>query len=160
MKLSSLYTAVPDYLEYAQVAAANSTQSISANTWTTLELNTEVADDGGHGALATNAVTLQPGTYYFEGEVPIGGASNAITGVVLGLFAGTTAISRSSFCPASGNFVATGQVKGQFTVATATAYTLKVLSSVAQTVRNQTGATAYSAAEEASFAVLRIWKLK
>jgi hypothetical protein len=57
------------YLEYGWVCAPNAAgQSITANTITTLTLDTEVQDLGGHGSIAGNQVTLAAGTYYFEAK--------------------------------------------------------------------------------------------
>jgi hypothetical protein len=68
MKLSTLYTAVPEYIEFGWVTAPNAAvQSIPANTITTLTLNTEVADSGNLVSTPTNnQFTLPSGTYYFE----------------------------------------------------------------------------------------------
>jgi hypothetical protein len=55
MKLSTLYTSVPEYIEFGWVTAPNAAgQSISANTITTLTLDTEVQDTGG--------IVVAPGT--------------------------------------------------------------------------------------------------
>ena len=55
------------YLEYAWVTAPNAAgQSISANTITTLTLNTEVADLGNFGSVSGNQITLAAGTYRYS----------------------------------------------------------------------------------------------
>jgi len=54
------------YLEYAWVTAPNAAgQTISSGIWNTLNLNTEVADTGNFGTLASNQITLAAGTYRF-----------------------------------------------------------------------------------------------
>ena len=54
------------YLEYAWVTAPNAGgQTISSGIWNTLNLNTEVADTGNFGSLASNQITLSAGTYRF-----------------------------------------------------------------------------------------------
>jgi hypothetical protein len=55
------------YLEYGWVCAPNAAgQSITANTITTLTLDTEIVDTGDNGSIASNQVTLASGTYYFK----------------------------------------------------------------------------------------------
>ena len=64
----SLYTGgVKPYLEYGWVCAPNTAgQSITANTITTLTIDTEVADTGNFGSIASNQITLAAGTYYVK----------------------------------------------------------------------------------------------
>ena len=62
------------YLEYAWVGAPNAApQSIPQDVETVVDLNTEIADLGGHGVLndSFNQITLQPGTYLFTIYCPI-----------------------------------------------------------------------------------------
>lgn len=72
MNLSSIITGVPEYLEYAWLVAPNAAgQSVAVDgTQTTLTLNTEVADFGANGSLASNQITLAKGTYEFEARAP------------------------------------------------------------------------------------------
>jgi hypothetical protein len=58
--------------EYAWVCAPNATsQTLSANTLTTLTLTHEVRDDDGIGSLSDNQITLAAGRYVFDLYVPI-----------------------------------------------------------------------------------------
>jgi hypothetical protein len=55
------------YLEYAWVTTLGNTgQLFSADTETPCNLNTEIADTGNNGLLASNQITLKAGTYLIE----------------------------------------------------------------------------------------------
>ena len=58
--------------EYTWRTAPNAAvQTISANTFTTLTLDTEVLDTGSKGSISANEVTLEAGTYEYDIEVPM-----------------------------------------------------------------------------------------
>lgn len=65
---------VDEYLEFSWRTAANaaSQTSPSANTVTTLTLDTEVLDTGNYGSISGNEITLAAGTYTYSASVPIG----------------------------------------------------------------------------------------
>lgn len=55
------------YLEYRdEKAAGTEGGTFTSGAWQTRTINTEVADTGGHGALASNEITLDAGTYECE----------------------------------------------------------------------------------------------
>lgn len=60
-----------DYLCYQDQKAANTAGGgFTSGAWRTRDLNTEVADSGGHGSVASNQITLAAGTYRVRGSAP------------------------------------------------------------------------------------------
>jgi hypothetical protein len=93
MKLSTLYTAVPDYIEFAWLTTpAAAAQSVSSNSIVTLTLNTEVQDTAGIVAApgtapaSANQFILPAGTYYFEATCPLAISGGERHTAVLGLY--------------------------------------------------------------------------
>lgn len=93
MKLSTLYTSVPEYIEFAWVTTpAASGQTVANNSIVTLNLNTEVQDTGdivaapGTAPASTNQFILPAGTYYFEASCPLTRQANERHTAVLGLY--------------------------------------------------------------------------
>jgi hypothetical protein len=118
------------YLEYAYKLAPNSFgQTIGENTLVTLTLNSEIHDTHNNGTLASNIITLQPGTYQYKIFVPItcwmggvpgqGGKSilylkNNSTGNIISSKIGSDG-------PLSEYFTITyNELEGQFTIVSAT----------------------------------------
>lgn len=93
MKLSTLYTSVPEYIEFAWVTTpAASGQTVANNSIVTLNLNTEVQDTGdlvsppGTAPAAANQFILPAGTYYFEALCPLTRQGGERHTAVLGLY--------------------------------------------------------------------------
>lgn len=60
-----------DYLHYQdQQTSGTYGGTFTSGAWRTRVLNTELADTGGHGSLASNAVTLAAGTYWLRASAP------------------------------------------------------------------------------------------
>lgn len=119
---------LPDYLEYGWVCAANTAgQSISANTVTTLTIDTEISDSGGHGSVSANQVTLAAGTYYFEANVPIYQVSGYDT--VLSLYNVTDAsyVTRRKIAYSFNGDISSVTLIGQFTIASSKTFAVQAL---------------------------------
>lgn len=176
MKLSTLYTRVPEYIEFAWVTSPNATgQSIASNTITTLTLNTKVADTGGLvSAPTSNRFTLPAGTYYFEAHTRY--ISTSVTpGSIFSLFN----VTDSSYIGRSGNvsgpgfgvlFTSTSAVDfrnadcvstlgGQFTLSGTKDLSLNLLCVNNSTVTNG-GAFTNSTANADQRTTIKLWKLK
>jgi hypothetical protein len=102
MNLSTIITGVPEYIEFAQVCAPNAAaQSITANTITTLILDTEVSDSSGIvSAPSSNRFTLPAGTYYYEASSQLGvSRTDTNIGALFSLYnySDTSYVSRSGF---------------------------------------------------------------
>lgn len=167
MKLSAILGQVPDYLEYAWVVAPNAAaQSITANTVTTLTIDTEVADYGNHGSIAGNQITLAPGTYYFEAYTNAAPASNVSVTSCLSLYNVTAAsyISRSatqSVSVASGTFIERIYVNGQFVINATSAFDLRLIANGATTIKESPQGVSFtlSTAGTSQRTTLKLWKL-
>jgi hypothetical protein len=127
----SLYTGgVKPYLEYGWVCAPNAAgQSIAANTITTLTIDTEVADTGNFGSVASNQITLAAGTYYYEASVGFNTVDGMLVGGVLGLFnvtAGTYVSRAPSLHNANNGY---SNLKGQFSLVSSAVFELRAVPS-------------------------------
>lgn len=173
MNLSKLYLNVPDYLEYAWLAAPNTTnQSLAYDgTQTTLTLTSEISDEGGHGSIASNQITLAEGTYYFEAGAPCSTA-NAAT-LVLMLVDVTTGASvlrsRVNFLNGGGSLAHTdASLSGEFTCAANTKLELRTIVAAVDAVSTGTitnrvyyGAVNFSVSSpNIQRATIKLWKLK
>jgi hypothetical protein len=164
MKLSTLYTAVPEYIEFAWLTAPNAAaQAISANTITTLTLDTEVADTGGLvSAPSSNQFTLPAGTYYFEANTTCTSLSAYVTSI-LGLYN----VSASSYVTRSNksteNFLYSQMIEmnGQFVIAESQVFDLRVATNVAANIQSG-GHVAFtlSTAGTDQRTTIKLWKLK
>jgi hypothetical protein len=170
MKLSTLYTQVPDYLEYAWVCAPNAAgQSVSANTITTLTLDTEVVDAGGHGSIGSKQVTLAAGTYAFEASTfarPSGGFSSFAALLSLYNVSDSAYVTRGGLKLISAynaNPVGLGgTINGQLTISASKSFDLRLLSGAAVTVDNGYHTSALSTLSTAGAdqrTTLKLWKL-
>jgi hypothetical protein len=164
MKLSTLYTAVPEYIEFAWLTAPNAAaQAISANTITTLTLDTEVADTGGLvSAPSSNQFTLPAGTYYFEAQTNYNNNLGNYNSGILALYNVTdsTYVSRSN--KFDGTKYSTGiKNNGQFVIAAAKTLELRLATANASNI-SSTGFTAFtlSTAGTDQRTTIKLWKLK
>ena len=63
---SAGFSVAPEYLLYQhQETTSTLGTTYAKNAWRTILLDVEVFDDGGHGSLASNQITLAAGTYEF-----------------------------------------------------------------------------------------------
>lgn len=124
---------VKPYLEYAWVTAPNTAgQSITANTITTLTIDTEVADTGNNGSISGNQITLAAGTYYFKANSPFGlAASTNGTITVLGLYNVSSSGWVTKKQNTNSNYAIPIQTDfdGQFTIASPSIFEIRGISS-------------------------------
>jgi hypothetical protein len=169
MKLSTLYTAVPSYVEVADVPAnpSSTAQIVSANTITTLTLNTEVQDTDGIASLASNRVTIPAGTYYYEAIAQCGRTGSAThPTTIFGLWNHTASswISRSevSSHEAAPHETNTSILTGQFAISVQSSLELRVLVRTEVHMR-YSGSNGYhtdTTAGATQRQTLKLWKLK
>jgi hypothetical protein len=167
MNLSKYIGTIPDYLEYAWVCAPNATaQALTANTLTTLTINSEVADYGGHGSIGSNQVTLAAGTYAFQVLVPHTLWNDSL---VAGLY-NITESKWVSRCSARGGvandagYRQTHQmivVEGQFTIAASSVFEIQAFTNSLHTsIGNATSAFTLATAGLDQRTTLQLWKLQ
>jgi hypothetical protein len=119
------------YLEYAWVTAPNAAgQTITANTSAVLTLNTEVADSGNFGSLASSQITLSAGTYQYDIDTNIVAVLNSINpGVIIGIWNNNS----SNWITRRGRSIYSGLdgpifgLKGQFTIAAESIIDLRLI---------------------------------
>lgn len=176
MKLSTLYTAVPEYIEFGWVTAPNAAgQSISADTITTLTLDTEVADTGSLvSAPSSNQFTLPAGTYYFEASTSarIGAVSS---GATMSLYntSDSAYVTRGRLRDTDSRTNAannvhwidriSGAINGQFVIAAQKTFDLRFLCTASATIDNGTFTNALSSNSTAGAdqrTTIKLWKLK
>jgi hypothetical protein len=165
----SLYTGgVKPYLEYGWVCAPNTAgQSIAANTITTLTMDTEVADTGNFGSIASNQITLAAGTYYYEAMTVSGSNDQAAAVGSLGLYNNTAAIyvARSQGIQTNIRGNACGisfHLNGQFTLTAASSLSLVAYIATASTIPNASAQSASSSLTTAGAnqrTTIKLWKL-
>ena len=122
---------VKPYLEYGWVTAPNAArQSISANTITTLTIDTEVADTGNNGSISGNQITLNAGTYYFKLSAYIFSLASNDVHTILSLYnvSDNQYISKSALTQAgSSTYNAAPQLDGQFTIASSKVFDIRLI---------------------------------
>jgi hypothetical protein len=149
------------YLEYGWVTTPNTAgQSIPANTITTLTIDTEVADTGNFGSIASNQITLAGGTYYFEGHVNLSNIGNSQGGNTLSLYNVTSSqyVTRGGFSPNSA-YSSNTQIKGQFTISNSATFELRILNNSGGSVQNHANLSSNSTAGADQRTTLKLWKL-
>jgi len=175
MKLSTLYTAVPEYIEFGWVTTPNqSGQSISANIATPLILNSEVADTGNFVvAPLNNRFTLPAGSYFFEATTRF--VATSLVGSVFILYNVTNSniIARSGkvegpgmafgymdIGPGSIHYADhTAIIDGQFQISNSNTFELQLIAGVPVTIQNGWGMT-NSTANADQRTTIKLWKLK
>lgn len=163
-RLSDFVGTVPDYIELAWVTAPNADgQDIPIHVLTKLTLNTIVADTGGLvNSLVDSEFTLPPGTYYFEAHTAAYQANNN-GGGILGLYQGTTPITRSnSEAEQASGYMTCYRLSGQFVLTSSTALNLKLLVAVACDIDSRSGITVMtnSTPDADQRTTIKLWKLK
>jgi hypothetical protein len=164
MKLSTLYTAVPEYIEFAWLTAPNAAaQAISANTITTLTLDTEVADTGGLvSAPSSNQFTLPAGTYYYEAQTHYKLSSNNLESGILALYN----VTDSTYVSCSNNFAggergSNIQNNGQLVIAAAKTFELRLaVANSSNIISTDETAFTLSTAGTDQRTTIKLWKLK
>jgi hypothetical protein len=154
------------YLEYGWVCAPNTAgQSITANTITTLTIDTEVADTGNFGSIASNQITLAAGTYYYNLAVPISSTTSSAD-LIFGIYniTGSSFISRKKinalYGSAAGSVNSSYDLIGQFTLASQTALDIRAIVSGGN-VAHGVGYTAFSlgTSNADQRTTIKLWKL-
>jgi len=164
LNLSTLLSGGPyPYLEFGWVTAPNTAgQSITANTITTLTIDTEVVDTGNFGSISSNQITLAAGTYYFKAIGPVFFTSANDLGCVFSLFNVTdsTYVSRASTTPAASVYNAALALEAQFTIAGTKTFDLRLICSAAASIRSG-GLTAFTLATAGADqrTTIKLWKL-
>lgn len=156
---------VSDYIEFAKVCAPNvSHQVIPANTITTLEVDTEVADTGSIVvAPSGNKFTLPLGIYYFEAFVAYTIVST--DGFVFSLYnvTATSYVTRSGSNTGSNSYGGSATLKGQMKLLVPTQFELRGLcydqSRIGNGSYNGTVIT-NSTANADQRATFRAWRIK
>ncbi len=154
------------YLEYAWVTAPNAAgQAITANTITTLTLNTEVADLGNFGSLTSNQITLAAGTYQFEAFVSVDQASFGGCGIFGLRRVGSTYITRTGSQGGASDNGDNAFMRGQFTFNTPQSIELTYLSPAAGTYIRNTKTNGWvlphtnTTADADQRTTLKLWKV-
>lgn len=175
MNLSSIITGVPEYIEFGWVVAPNTaSQSISANSITTLTLNTEVADTGNLvSAPSSNQFTLPSGTYYFETSVPIVSAVRGVSSVIALYNVSDSAYVSRGGCQKAFTFTFDAsygtsmfaELNGQFVTTASKTFDLRIVSTGAVSVTNAgTNGSLVEFTSSTSGAdqrtTIKLWKLK
>lgn len=165
MNLSSIIGGdVKPYLEYGWVTAPNTTaQSISANTLTTLTIDTEIADSGNFGSIASNQITLAAGTYYYDFYCPFAASApyNTAIGAIVSLYNVTdsTYISRMTWnYPQNVSAIPTPKLIGQFTIGSSKAISTRIISSYGGSVVGYAAFSGSTVGDEQR-TTLKLWKL-
>lgn len=169
MKLSTLYTTVPEYIEFGWVTAPNAAaQSIPANTITTLTLDTEVADTGSLvSAPTSNQFILPAGTYYFEAQTRYrdDAATNIASTLALYNVTDSRYITRSGDASHAGHSPGRSisiKAKSQFVISASKTFDLRLLLGTSAFVDNgdNTGVHTNSTAGADQRTTIKLWKLK
>jgi hypothetical protein len=159
---------VKPYLEYGWVCAPNTAgQAITANTITTLTIDTEVADTGNNGSIFGNQITLNSGTYYYEIYVPLTSVNSNYNALIVGLRKNPSTspefISRKGFQGYANTFP-DKTLSGQFTINTSTVFDITAIttwdvgSSVIRTTAALTPFTLSTAGTDQR-TTIKLWKL-
>jgi hypothetical protein len=162
------------YLEYAWLTTPNAgSQSVAANTVTTLTLNAEVADTSGIGSLSSNCVTIPSGTYRYSVEVPCSVSylegqvyiKNTTTNLFLAKhkWIGPSAGNTSQYWTYYPAHPLNGPFEGQFSIAAQSSLELQFLASGAVSVGINTGSytvrSTVATADLDQRTTLKLWKV-
>lgn len=152
---------VKPYLEYAWVCApVTAGQQIPANTIQALTIDTEVYDTGNNGSIASNQITLNAGTYYFEAFAP--NSSNLYTIQTLGLYNISDSKYETRQNYGYGGYGGTIPLKGQISFSSSKVFELRLVAGVGTTTIgaavNQTMGTNTTAGADQR-TTIKLWKL-
>lgn len=162
MNLSTLTGDAKPYLEYAWVCAPNTAgQSITANTITTLTIDTEVADTGNYGSIASNQITLAAGTYLYKGMAAYGYNGAYANSAILSLY-NTTSSSYVSKKNTGTVYYTELLIEGQFVIAAQSVFELRTITSgggIVGSNYNNGGVFTLATANADQRTTLKLWKL-
>lgn len=109
--------AIP-YLEYRdEKAAGTAGGTATSGSWQTRTLNTEHADTGNYGSVASNQITLAAGTYELDAIVPGAGGVNGFQAKLVNITDTADTLIGTSAIAGSGNIMAHSRISGRFTIA-------------------------------------------
>lgn len=155
---------VKPYLEYGWVTAPNTAgQSITPNTITTLTIDTEVADTGGFGSIASNQITLAAGTYYFKAHTTAYISGSPFGPNILSLYniTNSTYVTRGGQQAGGASYSSSMLIDGQFTINGSTTFSLYYLSGGTSVIKS--GLTAGDFTNTTTGAdqrtTIKLWKL-
>jgi len=153
---------VKPYLEYGWVTAPNAArQSITANTITTLTIDTEVADTGNNGSISGNQITLNSGTYYFEAETSGYETGQSIAAqAIMSLFNVTSGAYITRQLGNKGNilYLIDATINGQFTISINSTFELRILGGHGITIGTLYNSTLTTAGADQR-TTIKLWKL-
>lgn len=153
------------YLEYGWVTAPNTAaQSITANTITTLTLDTEVADTGNYGSIASNQITLAAGTYYFKAHTTAYNSGAPYSGNLLALYNVTSSsyVTRGGLQAGNAQYASSTVIEGQFTIGTSSVFVLYYLSGSTASINSANGGGYFTLTTPANAdqrTTIKLWKL-
>lgn len=156
--LGTLLGVLPvDYLLYRDDKATTTAGgTFTSGSWATHVLQTEVADTGGHGAVAANQVTLGAGTYRFRGR-GLGYKVDNHAVRLQNITAGTTvAFGSNARSAAAGDDVTISEVVGRFTIAGATVFELQARCTTTRATDGFGTANSFGGTE--NYASLEFWR--
>jgi hypothetical protein len=155
------------YLEFGWVTAPNTAgQSITANTITTLTIDTEIADTGNNGSISGNQITLAAGTYYYDALTASKTTTTTPGNITIGLYNITqskyVSISPSQSSYAGNQYQILSYIRGQFTITSTSVFEIRVLSTLGVTIDNGGSSGALSTLSTAGAdqrTTIKLWKL-
>jgi hypothetical protein len=119
MKIGGVLTGAP-YQSYAQLAFdvnPNTATASVATTWTPYPINVKKIDQDSIAALASNVVTLQPGSYQFKASAPFVGTGNSFVRLYNVTAGATISVSANTYAAAGS--AATASIAGTFVISSA-----------------------------------------
>jgi hypothetical protein len=150
------------YLEYAWVTAPNAAgQPITADTITTLTLNTEVADTGNFGSISSNQITLAAGTYQFQANTHMslnGGGEGTLS---LFNVSDSSYISRGSSQSGRSDNCDAPTLIGQFSITSSKVFEIRYYNDEGGNISNRAGSsvTTISTAGAEQRTTIKLWKV-
>lgn len=165
MKLSTLYTTVPDYIEFGWVTAPTDAEEVvNPNVDTKLTITTEVADTGNLvSAPSSNDFTLPAGTYYFEANAWFlsDNFSGGIYRNILSLKTSSgTVLSRGTTQTGQGYLLEKGELSGQFVLSGSTAMALYMLTNRILRIGGDSPVFTVTDPNADQRTTIKLWKLK
>lgn len=177
MKLSTLYATTPEYIEFGWVTQPSTAgQSVSADTITTLTLDTEVADTGSLvSAPSTNQFTLPAGTYYYEAHTRFRTTATDAISHVFALYntSDSSYVSRTGLSSATGLGASQSSgprissvcavLSGQFVISASKTFDLRLLTDGGTVIvdnGNQGSTMSDTTASADQRTTIKLWKIK
>jgi hypothetical protein len=155
---------VKPYLEFGWVTAPNTAgQSITANTITTLTIDTEIADTGNNGSISANQITLAAGTYYFKAHTT--GLNNNVPygGNLLSLYNVTNSsyVTHGGMQAGAAQYSCSTLIEGQFTITLPSVFELRFLCGSTAVILSSmsSGTFTLTTAGADQRTTIKLWKL-